>query len=74
MCQHLAAGHELRYYQNLADGKHPAMAWCEECQRILDEERGWNDRSEEFAGLQLFCSCCFSETLCRHALAATFVD
>ncbi len=34
--------------------------WCRQCDAVMGRERGWNDASEEFAGVKLVCSECFA--------------
>jgi hypothetical protein len=36
-------------------------AWCVECMKILDEQQGWNDISEEFADFRLVCEACYEK-------------
>lgn len=37
----------------------PHEAWCDECEIVLDEEKGWNDKSESFADFKVVCEKCY---------------
>lgn len=37
------------------------QAWCDECEKILQEEQGWTDRALKFANLKTCCKYCFAE-------------
>lgn len=37
------------------------QAWCAECDRVLEREGEWNDRSEAFAGVRMVCRGCYRE-------------
>ncbi len=66
ICWHLSEQSGLGFYASTAEVFAPAQAWCEGCDVVLEEERGWSDRAEEFADLKLLCSACYEETLRRH--------
>ena len=65
ICVHLVTSSGCRYCL-IEEG--PAQAWCESCDRILAQERGWSDRADGVADWKLFCQRCFAETLQRHLL------
>lgn len=48
----------------------PAQAWCEGCNEIFEQERGWTDRADAAADWQLFCEGCYEQALARHRLVA----
>ncbi len=62
ICQHLIGGENLGfnlgYDPETPDELHPD-AWCDECEKILDSEGEWNDKSEEFADIKIVCSHCY---------------
>ena len=66
ICRHLRENTGLGYWEIRAEPKDPAQAWCEECDALLDEDRGWSDRAEELADFKLYCTGCYRETLARH--------
>ena len=50
----------------------PAQAWFNDCQTVLDQERGWSDRADETADWKLVCSLCFTTQLNSNNLEAIF--
>ncbi len=70
ICRHLREQSSLRFYANTAEKYAPAQAWCEACDQVLDEERGWSDPADEFADWKLLCTACYEETLTRHEFIA----
>ena len=62
ICQHLIGGESLGfnigYDPETSDELHPD-AWCDECEKILDSEGEWNDKSEKFADIKIVCSHCY---------------
>ena len=68
ICQHLRSSTGLGYYAIEAEPDEPAQAWCEQCDEVLAEERGWNDRADAAADWKLFCTTCYEETLQQHEL------
>jgi hypothetical protein len=66
ICRHLGEGSGLGFWSIRATPKHPAQAWCEACDRVLEKDRGWTDRACAFAGLKLYCTGCYRDTLARH--------
>lgn len=60
VCQHLL----LNPYLNLnfpCDPEKDHQAWCDECEKILEEENGWTKKALEFADIQAYCGYCFAE-------------
>jgi len=68
LCQHLQEGSKLGYWAIKPDAEHPGQAWCEECDAVLEADRGWTDRGDALAGWKIYCGKCYSKTLKRHAL------
>ena len=62
VCQHLVSGEGTGFHyahdDEDPDGRWPG-AWCDACERVLDAEGEWNDRSEAFAGIRLLCDGCY---------------
>jgi hypothetical protein len=62
ICQHLIGGESLGfnigYDPEAPDELHPD-AWCDECEKTLNSEGEWNDKSEEFADIKIVCSHCY---------------
>ncbi len=65
VCKHLIGGEKLGfnlgYDPENIDDLYPD-AWCNECERVLEEEGEWNEKSEEFAGIKILCSHCYEHT------------
>jgi hypothetical protein len=62
VCRHLPHGHGLGFHQGCGTEDKDAVfpdAWCDSCECLRREERGWNERSEAFAAVQLLCSACY---------------
>ena len=61
VCQHLVSG-EGSGFNYAHDEEDPDElwpgAWCDACERVLDAEGEWNDRSEAFARIRLLCDGC----------------
>ena|SRR5438876_56185 len=68
ICQHLRQGSGLGYFPIKPEQEEPAQAWCEACNRALEEEHGWSDRADAQADWAISCNICFEETLARHQL------
>ena len=47
-------------WEEIKEGE-PKEAWCDNCHKILDQERGWNDTSEAAADFKLICSDCYAD-------------
>ncbi|WP_324676921.1 DUF6882 domain-containing protein [Hymenobacter sp. GOD-10R] len=37
------------------------QAWCNKCERVRKKEKGWNDKSMEFAQIKFVCEDCYFE-------------
>ncbi|MDR6528926.1 hypothetical protein J2787_004365 [Chryseobacterium rhizosphaerae] len=68
VCQHLnletPKGFEEAFETYLGmdlDEDDDFQAWCSECEKVRIEYNGWNDESEEFAGIKLVCENCYFE-------------
>lgn len=64
LCQHLVGGEGLGFNLGYDPENLDALcpdAWCDECEKVLDAEGGWNNESEEFAGIKLLCSHCYED-------------
>jgi hypothetical protein len=59
VCQHLVRGSKLGFFCADDPGDERPDAWCGECDRVMQAEGGWNDRSEQFAKVTLLCSECY---------------
>jgi len=62
VCKHLLQGDKLGFHRGY-DPDNPydlyPDAWCDECENILEQEGGWNYKSESFADIKLVCSSCY---------------
>ena len=62
ICQHLQHGTALGFHEpdNVTDDELPFRnAWCDQCDRILLQQGGWNDTSEAFANPRPICEGCY---------------
>jgi hypothetical protein len=68
VCKHILTRHQgLRYFA--ISRPFPAarwLAWCEDCNKVLEQEEGWTDRTMAFAGLQGVCKSCYKDLVRRH--------
>ncbi len=64
VCHHLLGGEKLGFNLGL-DPKNPYQlypdAWCDECERVWNEEGEWNARSEKFTDIKLLCAHCYED-------------
>ena len=60
ICQHLnktdKVGFNVPY-----DLDKDLEAWCDECEKILQEEGGWTERANKYANIKLCRRYCFEE-------------
>jgi hypothetical protein len=66
ICRHLGEGRGLGFWSIKAAADGPAQAWCEDCDKVLEEDRGWTDRGDAQADWQIYCTQCYRRTLRRH--------
>ena len=59
ICQHLLMNPDLNL--NFPCDEEDDEAWCDECEKIFQEEEGWTDRALEFADIKPYCKYCFAE-------------
>lgn len=65
VCRHLL----LNPYLNLnfsCDIEEDREVWCDECEKILEEEGGWTKKALEFVDIQPCCGYCFAEMKNRY--------
>ena len=70
VCVHLADQHGRRYFAVPQCEHGPAQAWCEDCESVVEAERGWTDTSDSHADFRLFCPECYAATLRRHVFVS----
>ena len=68
LCIHLRERDGLGYFAIQAQATEPAQAWCEACDVVMSQERGWTDRADSYAGWKLYCSTCYKNRLRAQAL------
>jgi len=56
LCRHLAGDDRRPYYATPACEHGPAMAWCAECDELVEKDRGWSDAAERHADFFLYSS------------------
>jgi len=71
VCKHLVRGSSLGFFEPNQEPVSPEdsddqAAWCGECERVRQEQRGWNDVSEAFAGVTMICDLCFEAARARN--------
>ena len=72
VCQHLNKNthtgfHEAFESNPLIEPDDDYQAWCDECEKMRQQEGEWNDVSEGFAEIRLICDQCFFEIKSRNA-------
>ena len=74
-CRHLAQGIACGYHGNRRTPEDPwPDAWCDACRQILEQEKGWNERSESFAGVSQLCHRCYEEARSLNAVVPFETD
>ena len=68
ICSHLRERDGLGYFAIPPEETEPAHAWCEACEVVFSQERGWTDRADKYAGWKLYCSTCYKNRLRAHSL------
>ena len=48
----------MAYAPENPDGLYPD-AWCDECDKVLDDEGEWNEKSQAFADIKVICCQCY---------------
>jgi hypothetical protein len=69
ICRHLQYGKALGINQpdGVPEPDWPFQnAWCDECDKLFQEEGEWNERSESIAGIMAICEGCFEEIKIRN--------
>ena len=66
ICQHLEGQSGLFYYACRALPDYPAQAWCEACDVVLQQERGWSDLADATADWKVICQGCYEQALARN--------
>jgi hypothetical protein len=60
ICQHLNLTDRLGFNVPY-DLDNDLEAWCDKCEKILQEEGGWTERAIEYANLRVCCEFCFEK-------------
>src|SRR5690242_14836918 len=71
VCKHLVRGSSLGFFMPNREPVSPdesdeRAAWCADCERVRQEQGGWNDVSEAFAGVTMICDLCFEAARARN--------
>jgi hypothetical protein len=64
VCNHLVHGEKLGFNCGYGEDEPDAIypdAWCDECEKVLNIEGEWNDKSESFADIKIVCSSCYED-------------
>lgn len=65
VCCHLVGG-EKRGFNLGYDPDKPHQlqpdAWCNECERMVEQEGEWNEKSEAFADIKILCAVCYEQS------------
>jgi hypothetical protein len=59
VCQHLPRGAGVGFNPATDPGNPRPNAWCDACDRMLVQERGWTDRAEAMAKIVVICASCY---------------
>jgi hypothetical protein len=70
LCVHLRSGERRKYFAAPACEHGPAQAWCDACDKVVAEQRGWDDISEAHADFNVFCTNCYKTALRRHSFVS----
>src|SRR2546423_11297000 len=72
VCQHLVRGSGRGFFTPnrppTEEESAEQAAWCSDCERVRQDERGWNDVSEGYAGVTMICAACFEAARRRNEL------
>jgi len=74
MCGHLVTGSGLGFYCSVEDDDPYPDAWCAQCNKVMLEENGWNDRSEAYTQIKLVCHHCYSNVKSRNQIKMSEAD
>jgi hypothetical protein len=66
VCQHLITAshrgfHEAFESNPLIEPEEDYQAWCDECEKVREQEGEWNDTSMAFANIKVVCDQCYFE-------------
>lgn len=62
VCNHLVDGERRGFnygYSTEDPDRHHPDAWCDECEKILDAEGEWNEKSESLVDIKVLCASCY---------------
>lgn len=65
ICRHLLINPDLNLNFPF-DIEEDDEVWCDECEKILNEEGSWTDRVIKFADLKPYCRYCFADLKRRY--------
>lgn len=70
VCKHPVEGKGLGFHTPNRPTSEPDAdddkAWCSECESVRQQNDGWNEYSELFAGMTRICDVCFEATRVRN--------
>jgi hypothetical protein len=66
VCQHLARGSGLGFFCDSGSDDPRPDAWCAECDAVMMADGGWNEESEQSAGITLLCVSCYDSAKARN--------
>ena len=66
ICQHLNKDEHTGFNEafepvTIPDADDGYQAWCDECEKVREQEGEWNDTSMAFAKIKLICDQCYFE-------------
>ncbi len=70
LCAHLASESGRCYFAVPPCEHGPAQAWCEDCDAVVEAERGWTDTSESHADFRVLCPECYARALRMHVFVS----
>ena len=72
VCRHLVRGSGLGFFLSdqaqTADECDERCGWCSQCEQVRQQQGGWTDVSEAFAGVTMICNACFEASRKRNEL------
>lgn len=70
ICVHLRGHSGQGYFAIEAEDEEPAQAWCEQCDHVLAQQRGWDDVADAQADWAISCTVCYRQRLGLNCLVS----
>ena len=67
VCQHVVRGVGVGFFTSAEDPDDPRPdAWCSDCEAMVNQAGGWDERLEAIAKITLLCERCYDEARARN--------